>query len=159
MSTDTRSLTFSESIAAKPKDVYYAFTKQAMLIQWLCNDAHVNVTQNGRLYFYWNQGYYAVGEFTAIEENESLSFSWQGKGETAVTQVAVSLEANGESTKVHLSHSGLGTGEAWQDTIVELKKGWQNSLANLKSVLERGLDKRIYDSPHAWCHPHRPNQC
>lgn len=147
MSADTQSLTFKETVRAEPKEVYYAFTNQALLNQWLCNDARINASKNGRLYLYWNQGYYTVGEFTEVEENKSLAFSWCGKAESAVSHVTVNLEANGGGTKVQITHDGLGTGEEWQDSITELTNGWQNGLANLKSVLEQGLDKRIYDRP------------
>lgn len=147
MSANTQSLTFQESILAELKDVYRAFTNQALLNQWLCNDAHLNARENGRLYLYWNQGYYAVGEFTGLEENKSLAFTWQGKGETAVAQVNVTLVANDPGTTIHLTHDGLGPSDEGQDTLTELSSGWQNSLANLKSILEHGLDKRIYDLP------------
>ena len=147
MSANTQSLTFQEAILAKPEDIYRAFTNQALLNQWLCNDARINVVENGRIYLHWNQGYYTIGEFTTLEENKSLAFSWHGKDEPAASQVTVSLQANGENTNVHITHADLGTSEDWQNTIIELNKGWQNGLANLKSVLEHGLDKRIYDRP------------
>jgi uncharacterized protein YndB with AHSA1/START domain len=147
MSADTQTLTFQELVKAEPKAVYYAFTNQAMLTQWLCNDARINASKDGHLYLYWNQGYYTVGEFTEVEEDKSLAFSWRGKGEPAVSHVTVTLEANGDGAKVHIAHEGLGRGEGWQEIITELANGWQNGLANLKSVLERGLDKRIYDRP------------
>jgi uncharacterized protein YndB with AHSA1/START domain len=147
MSADTQTLTFQEIVKAEPKALYYAFTNEAMLNQWLCNDSRINASKDGRLYLYWNQGYYTAGEFTEVEEDKSLAFSWRGKGEPAVSHVTVSLKANGDGTQVHITHDGLGTSQEWQDTITELTKGWQNGLANLKSALERGLDKRIYDRP------------
>jgi uncharacterized protein YndB with AHSA1/START domain len=147
MSVDTQTLTFQEVVKAEPKTIYNAFTNQAMLNQWLCNDARINASKDGRLYLYWNQGYYTVGKFTEVEEDRSLAFSWCGKGESAVSHVTVNLESNNGGTKVNITHDGLGTGEEWQESITELTNGWQNGLANLKSVLEQGLDKRIYDRP------------
>lgn len=148
MSTDTQTLTFQETVAAEPKAVYYAFTNQAMLNQWLCNDARINASPDGRLYLYWNQGHHVVGEFTEVEEDKSLAFNWWGKGEPAASHVTVTLAADGHnSTQVHITHDGLGTDKTWQNSLDELTQGWQNSLANLKSVLEQGLDKRIYDRP------------
>jgi uncharacterized protein YndB with AHSA1/START domain len=140
-------LTFTETVEASPAAVYYALTNGAALREWLCTNSQVDTREGGRIYLWWQQGYYASGEFTALEPEKSVAFSWQGRGEARPTDVSISLEANGKSTKVHLVHAGLGDSEKWTQTRQELKQGWQSGLANLKSVLETGLDKRIYDQP------------
>jgi uncharacterized protein YndB with AHSA1/START domain len=142
-----KTLTFNQSINAPPEAVYRAFTNKPAIQGWLCNNAEVDASENGRLYLHWNEGYYACGEFTAVQENESLAFNWQGRGEPAQSKVQVQLAAENGGTQVTLMHAELGTGEAWAKAREEIAKGWENGLENLKAVLETGLDKRIFDRP------------
>lgn len=50
-------------------------------------------------------------------------------------------------TEVVLRHSGLGVGNEWVERVAAYQKGWEVGLANLKSVMETGVDKRLYDKP------------
>jgi uncharacterized protein YndB with AHSA1/START domain len=148
MSKQDETLTFTQAIDAPPKAVYYAFTNTAAIRGWLCDNAQLDANENGRIYLHWNQeGYYVNGQFTALEPDTSLAFTWHGRGEAAATKVQVALAAENGGTQVTLTHSGIGTGKEWTETRAELEKGWEKGLANLKAVLETGLDKRIYERP------------
>lgn len=138
----TKSLSFTETVQATPAAVYRAFTNANMLTQWLCNDARLAVQEGGRLYLYWPQGYYTVGEFTAVEADKSLAFSWLGKGEQDSSTVQITLTKVDDGTTVALEHTDVAESHA-----ADIEKNWQDGLANLKSVLEKGLDKRVYDRP------------
>jgi len=147
MSNNDTILTFTQTIHAPPAAVYYAFTHTAAIRGWLCNNAQIDARKDGRLYLHWNQGYYTSGEFTALEPDTSLTFTWRGRGEPTATTVHVSLEAEDDRTQVTLAHSDIGAHTAWDQIRAELTKRWENGLENLKSVLETGLDKRIHDRP------------
>lgn len=140
-------LSLKETIERPSAAVYYALTNATALTEWLCDDARLEAQPNGRLYLYWRQGYYTVGEFTTLEPNQTVAYSWRGRGETAVSQVTFRLQEQDGRTLVSLVHSGLGEGPEWEQSRRELQTGWQTGLANLKSVLETGLDKRLYDRP------------
>ena len=142
-----QSLTFTESVAAPATAVYYALTNAAALQEWLCNTAQTQVRENGSVFLSWNQGYYMSGEFVDVVPNQSFGLLWQGRGEPHASRVDVALAEAGGETAVTLTHSNLGDGEAWAQTIAELKSGWEGGLANLKSTLEMGLDKRVFDQP------------
>ncbi len=147
MDQELTELSFSETIAAKPADVYRAFTNTGMIRQWLCNNSQVDAKAGGRLYLHWQQGYYASGEFTELEPEKVVAFTWQGRGETAVSNVHVSLSGSNGTTHVDLTHKNVGTDDSWVQTRRELQQGWKTGLTNLKAVLETGLDRRIYDQP------------
>ncbi len=148
MGSKDKALTFTQTIDAPPKAVYYAFTNRAAVLGWLCDHAELNGSEKGRIYLHWNEGGYCVtGEFTALEPDKSATFSWRGRDKAAETSVHVALAAEDGGTQLTLTHSGLGAGEEWTETRAELKKGWDKGLANLKAVLETGLDKRIHDRP------------
>lgn len=140
---ETKNLSFTQTVNSQPAAVYRAFTNANALTQWLCNDARLSVREGGRLYLYWQQGgYYATGEFNTVVENEGLGFSWRGKGEQHSSQVNITLTKLEDGTKVELNHT-----EVEPAAVDDIQQGWETGLANLKAVLEKGLDKRVYDRP------------
>ena len=141
-------LKFSQTVKAPASAVYYAFTNQAAITQWLCNNAQVNVQKGGALFFNWNRPkYFAVGEYTSVRPEKRLTFTWQGRGEPGPTTVNIKFKEENGSTHISLVHKNVGKGSEWERTRAQIKRGWGNGLDNLKQVLEAGLDKRIYDQP------------
>ncbi|MES0361631.1 MAG: SRPBCC domain-containing protein, partial [Anaerolineales bacterium] len=143
----SQTLTFTQSVNNSPESLYDAFTNATQLREWLCNVATVVPRPGGRIYLWWNSGYYTSGEFTHTESGKEVSFTWHGRGEPDPTQVKVSFKAQDSSTLVSLDHSGMGTGDEWEQTISEIDKGWKTSLKNLASVQETGEDIRFIMRP------------
>ncbi len=140
-------LTFEQAIEAAPKAVYYALTNGAAMREWLCTSSQVDTREGGRIYLWWQQGYHATGEFLKLVPDEQIVYSWQGRNETAVSTVTITLHPTPKGTQITLVHSNLPTADTAAELHNELRKGWETGLENLKSVLETGLDKRIYDQP------------
>lgn len=140
-------LVFTRSINAPVEHVYHAFTNATALREWLCDVASVVPRSGGRVYVAWNNGYYASGEFTSLERDRCIAFSWYGRGEPRPTQVEITLTGKNGTSEIRLEHSGLGSGEAWAASARELRKGWETGLDNLKSVLETGEDLRLTRRP------------
>ncbi|MCP4420988.1 MAG: PDZ domain-containing protein [Chloroflexi bacterium] len=138
-------LTFSQKIEASATAVYYALTNGAALREWLCTNSQVASQQGGRIYLWWQQGYYATGEFQKLVADEQVVYSWQGRNEAAVSTVTFTLTPIENGTQITLIHSEIPADDAAAEMRQELSNGWESGLANLKSVLETGLDKRIYD--------------
>lgn len=143
--SETTELTFVQEVQAAPAAVYYALTNGAAMREWLCNNSQVSTRDGGRLYLYWQQGYYAAGEFQKLEPDEEVVYTWQGKNEPAVSTVTFTLEPKAENTTVKLVHSDLPAGDDAAEMRQSLAEGWEAGLANLKAVLETGLDRRVYD--------------
>lgn len=139
----TQEISLEQLINETPEAVYYAWTNEMALTQWLCQDARVAVQPHGRLYLYWPQGYYATGEYQQVEANKALAFSWRGKDEAHSSRVAISLTQVEDGTRVHLLHSHIAE-ESAASTIQQV---WEVGLANLQAVLETGLDNRLYNRP------------
>ena len=139
----TQEISLEQLINETPEAVYYAWTNEMALTQWLCQDARVAVQPHGRLYLYWPQGYHATGEYQQVEANKSLAFSWRGKDEAHSSRVAMTLTQVEGGTRVHLLHSHIAE-EAAASTIQQV---WEAGLANLQAVLETGLDNRLYNRP------------
>ena len=145
MSSDN--LSFSQIIKTDPENAYRAFTNATLLRGWLCNVATVVPRPGGRLYLWWESGYYTSGEFTTTESGKVTSFTWFGKGEPSPTKVEVSFTPQDGGTLVKVNHKGLGSGEEWVKSRLEFDKGWRNALENLNSVVTSGEDLRFVTRP------------
>ena len=143
----SQTLSFSQMVKTSPESLYDAFTNATQLREWLCNFATVVPRPGGRIYLWWNSGYYTSGEFTHTEPGKEVSFTWHGRGEPTPTQVQVTFKALGSGTLISLDHAGMGAGDEWEQTISEMEKGWKTSLKNLASVQETGEDLRFVMRP------------
>lgn len=147
MSDRTRSCEFVRTLNVSPERVYYAFTNNAAVGEWFCNGMEADVSEDGhlhcgRLYFWWNDGFYVSGELTTLKENEAIEYTWNGQGDPGPTAVSVSFEPDGEGTRLTLKHGGLGSGDAWDALMERIRTRWTEALENLASVLETGIDLR-----------------
>jgi uncharacterized protein YndB with AHSA1/START domain len=140
-------LSFSQEVRAPEKQVYRAFTNSTDLREWLCDEASAVARTGGRIYLWWNDGYYSSGEYQTLEPEEEISFTWQAKEDPAPSLVKVRLSKRDEGTLIELEHSGLESGDGRQETIAEMQKAWESSLKNLASVLETGEDLRFVNRP------------
>jgi uncharacterized protein YndB with AHSA1/START domain len=131
----------------EPKQVYFALTNQQALQGWLANTVEADVRPEGRFYAWWNQGYWAAGKFTEVKENESIAFTWHGSGDPGASQVTLRVTAEDGGAALAVEHGGLGKSEAWKKAAAEIQRGWEAALENLAWLLERGLDKRLFERP------------
>jgi uncharacterized protein YndB with AHSA1/START domain len=145
--TEFQTLIFHRVVDATPQAAYHLFTNPLALTNWLCNASEADARPGGRLYLWWDSGYYATGVYTAMEEHHSVAFSWFGRDEPAETDVRVLLTPQREATQITLEHMGVGVDDIWKKTKEELKKGWEIALDNLQSVLETGWDLRFIRRP------------
>jgi uncharacterized protein YndB with AHSA1/START domain len=147
MAGKTHTFKFKRTVKAPPAEVYRAFTTSTALRTWLCDSAQMDARKGGRVYLWWNSGFYASGEFTTVAADKRLAFTWRGRNEPDASQVRVSLAADNGSTLVTVAHAGVGTGRAWAPVTKEIEEGWAGALENLQSVLETGQDLRFVRRP------------
>jgi len=143
----SENLTFSQVIKTDPENAFRAFTNATDLRGWLCNVATVVPRPGGRLYMWWESGYYTSGEYISTEPGKAVSFTWFGKGEPSQSQVEVSFNPQDGGTLVEISHRSLGTGQEWGKIREEIDKGWRAALENLNSVVTTGEDLRFVTRP------------
>ena len=113
MADESDTLTYEQSFAVGPADLYRAFTSSTALREWLCDTATTSPRLNGHLFVGWNDGYYATGHFTELLANRAVCFTWQGRGEPRPTRVHVSIEPSDQGARLRLEHSGIGQGREW----------------------------------------------
>jgi uncharacterized protein YndB with AHSA1/START domain len=143
----TQSLQFKRTVNVPPAEAYRAFVHATALRDWLCDAAQTEARVGGRLYLSWNDGYVVVGQFVKLEPGKKLVFTWRGQDEPAPTRVQVSFAAKGDGARITLKHDQIGSGSKWAKTVLGFQTGWTESLENLQSVLETGIDLRQARAP------------
>lgn len=138
---------FVQVVRTTPLLTYRSFTNASAMKEWLCDVATVLPRIGGRIFLAWNSGYYTCGEYTELEPEREISFSWRGRNDPSASQVKVSLAPAKEGTRLTLEHTVPAEGDAWVEIIREIEDGWKCSLENLVSVLETGEDLRLTLQP------------
>ena len=146
---------FKKNVKASAELIYQAFTNASSLREWLCDVSTTNPDVGGRIYLAWYRGYFATGNFIELVPNQKIVFSWIGKNEPGWTQVQITITPleNQEGCSVELSHNGIGKDAAWEDARVEITKGWEMGMENLKATLEEGRDLRVMNRPLIGIYP------
>ena len=144
---------FQTAVQAPVQQVYRSFTRGVGLQEWLCNGARTVPQIGGMIALWWNKGYYMVGEFTRLEPNAFVSFTWHGRGEPQPSTVQIQLIEENGTTRVEVTHQGLGSEEIWVEPRKEIRLGWEQGLKNLVSVLETGKDLRVVNRPGMGIYP------
>lgn len=139
---DSGSLTFTRTVHAPLEEVFRAFTHPTALRDWLSNAASCEQRKGGHVFLQWNDGYYASGAFTQYNAPHHLAFTWDAYLEPGVMEVTVTLTRQNGDVQVKIVHGGLGEGPQWADTRASVEHAWPESLENLQSLLEDGIDLR-----------------
>ena len=142
-----RNVSFYQFINAPAADVYRAFTNSTLLREWLCDAAQADPHLKGRMYLWWNNGYYMCGEYTQLLPGQTITFTWHGRGDPGDTEVTVHLVEKGSATQVTLKQIKVKSRGGWIRFRDEIQRGWVTGLENLASVLETGQDLRIVRRP------------
>lgn len=145
--------TVTEQFINAPVDrVYYAFTNATTLREWLCDLATVMPRPGGRIYLYWNAGFYSAGEFLSIEKDKSIKFKWVGKDEPGPSHVQVTFEPTNDGTSVKVTHT-VPDGPQWGTLLDGFQEEWGVGLKNLAYLLETGKDVRAVNRPMLGINP------
>ena len=133
-------------VNASPKAVYRAFTNSTSLREWLCDVATVEKHPEGRMYLWWRGDFYSSGHYLELEEDKCIRFRWYSNTDPAPTEVTVSLIQSDSGTLVRMDHE-VPNDPSWSKMAETFRENWVESLENLKSVLETGVDLRISTRP------------
>ena len=140
--SEKQTISLKQEIAAPVSQVYRALASAQGLLEWIGDAVEADPREGGRFYVWWNAGFYASGTYVHLEKDHKVAFTWRGSTDAEQTRVRVLLEESAAGTMVTLFHD-----EVIEPAIEVYTAEWENSLSNLKSVLETGVDRRIYDRP------------
>ncbi len=136
MTPEKQQVQFTRTIQTTPAEVYYAFTQAIAWQQWGCDTAQIDPRPDGYLYIGAGD-YCAYGKYTALEEDKTVAFTWNGLGEPP-NLVEVALAAEGDGVQMILTVTNRGTVEAWEAAETGLIRAWAHALDSLQAMLETG---------------------
>ena len=142
MSTSTAEIL----VHAPLKLAYRALTNATSLREWLCDVATVAPHPRGRMYLWWAGDFYSSGHYIELDENKRVKFRWYSNIDPAPTEVTVTVTEKDGGTLVRMDHE-VPDDSAWAGKAESFRNHWADSLENLKSVLETGIDLRIANRP------------
>ena len=124
-------------IKASPERVFQALTTKEGLEHWFLRKAEVDLRPGGAIRFEWGPGMAEVGKILILEPPHRISYSWEAL-EPSPTTITFELTAEDDGTRLHLTHTGIGEGEDWDNYYTSVNGGWNEHLQNLTSWLETG---------------------
>ena len=133
-------------VNAPAKWAYRAFTNSTALREWLCDVATVEKHPNGRMYLWWRGDFYSSGHYLELDENKCVKFRWYANIDPAPTDVTVSIMEKDGGSLIRMDHD-IPDDPSWSEKGETFRENWNESLENLKSVLETGVDLRISTRP------------
>jgi len=133
-----RSLEKELFIKAPPERVFQALTRKEDLERWFLVKAEVDLRPGGAINFEWGPGMIEIGKVLVFEPPCRLSYTWEAF-EPSPTTITFELTAESGGTRLHLSHTGIGHGEDWDDYYSSVSGGWIVHLNNLIAWLENGV--------------------
>lgn len=133
-------------VNASTRAAYRAFTNSTSMREWLCDVATVEARPKGRMYLWWRGDFYSSGHYLALEENKCVTFRWYSSIDPAPTEVTVGITEKDGGVLVRMDHT-IPEDQSWANKGETFRENWTESLENLKSVLETGIDLRIATRP------------
>lgn len=146
-------------ISAFIATVFDTLTTAKGLNSWWTESAKADCREGGKVEYCWKVGTQSVNgkaiyrkfqlpHFFEVEyeeweddENFQISIAKQAYVQPIVHRFELE-ELPGGKTAVHLCCSGMRFGSDYDEFFKATYQGWKNSLANLKSVCETGIDLR-----------------
>jgi uncharacterized protein YndB with AHSA1/START domain len=124
-------------IKASPQRVFQALTTKEDLERWFLVKAEVDLRLGGEIRFAWTPDAFEVGKILLLEPPYRLSYSWETFGPSPTT-IAFELTAENDGTRLHLTHTGIGEGEDWDNYYNSVNGGWNAHLKDLTDWVETG---------------------
>ena len=133
-------------VHAPVKLAYHAFSNATSLREWLCDVATVEPHPRGRMYLWWRGDFYSSGHYLELDADKRAKFRWYSNLDPQPTEVTVTVTEKDGGALVRLDHE-LPDDDVWAKKMDSFHSEWVDSLENLKSVLETGIDLRIATRP------------
>ena len=134
MAPQAQEIIITRTVFASAARAYAAFTRAEGWHAWCCERAECDAHVGGRLHIY-TDGYNAYGEFTELEQDRTVAFTWDGDQEPP-TLVRVSLDGQDDGVVMTFQVTGLSSEQEWAGSADTLERIWGRVLNNLKAVLE-----------------------
>lgn len=116
-----------------PSEVYARWTDPELVVKWWPVRAEAEVRPGGWYRFEWpEQGWTLRGQYTAVERDRRLGFSWTwDHAPTVVKEVLVAFDPSPGGTAVTVDHGPYGGSAADAELRESHRAGWLHFLGRL----------------------------
>jgi uncharacterized protein YndB with AHSA1/START domain len=128
MGEEERRVERHRTLDASPQDVWRALTDEALLREWLADDAEFDPVPGAELSLVV-EGEERRGSVVSVEEERSLTFTWTRDG-TASSEVAFTLEPAVSGTRLTVVERAVSGGP-----MAMAGERWTSRLHTLELVL------------------------
>jgi uncharacterized protein YndB with AHSA1/START domain len=124
---------------------YQMFTDNKFLESWLTSVAEIEAQVGGKYELFWQpddrENNSTIGcKVTALQPDKFLSFEWKSPEQfkhfannaDPLTHVVVFFISLGDSTEVHLIHSGWRSSDQWEEARQWQEKAWLSAFNQLR---------------------------
>lgn len=147
-------IALSVTVKAPVSAVWQAWTTNAGITSFFAPEAEVDPRPDGAFHIhidpYAKPGMKGADtmQILAVEPEQLLSFTWNAppqlpQARAQRTVVILRFAAEGETTRLTLTHLGWGSTGEWPKARAYFEKAWPNVLNNLQKRFESG-------QPHDW---------
>lgn len=136
------------SLRTTPGEAFDFFTEGNRLEMWLTEAAEVEPRLMGKYELFWEphdrENNSTIGcRITAITTNQLLAFDWKSPKQfkhfanfaDPLTHVVITFISRGNSTDVHVVHSGWRSTPEWQEARAWQEKAWRGVLERLEKLV------------------------
>jgi uncharacterized protein YndB with AHSA1/START domain len=143
-SPDNDTIAINRAFEAAVQNVWKSWTDPAIISKWFGSDpegkvlkASTDVRPGGLYEITFKDSdeteHTCFGVYSVVEEFRKLSFTWTWKSEPGVESVVIiTLNPEGESTRMLFEHSGVGA-----DSKHNYTQGWKDTFSKLQLVLKQ----------------------
>lgn len=137
---DWSEFTLKAAVKGSPAKIYKYWTDEKLICKWFLKQAHIEPKGGGDYEIAWVAGGTERGKVLAVRKDSLFKFTFAG----SVCEVKFKKDKRG--CLIVLRQFKIPTDEMNRvGTHLSCSLGWSFYLANLKSVLEGGLDLRERD--------------
>jgi uncharacterized protein YndB with AHSA1/START domain len=138
----TTEVTAKIFIEAPVSQLYYLFSTRSGWFDWFAHKGLGNVAKGGILQLYHETAGPMAFFFQELNPDKRIIFTFLTQEKLPAGEVEISLEQAQGGAEIRVEHAGLEPDEA--DKFQTL---WQDSLNNLKELMEEGRDPRLWNRP------------
>lgn len=138
----TQQVTAEVFIDAPTSQLYYHFSTLSGWIDWFAQKSMGYVSERSILQLHHDKAGRMAFFFREIVPERRIVFSFLTPEKLVAGDVEISFETDGQGTAIRVEHTGLEPEEAEQ-----MQNLWQESLNNLKELVELARDPRLWNRP------------
>jgi uncharacterized protein YndB with AHSA1/START domain len=138
----TQEVTAEIVVEAPISQIYYLFSTRSGWFDWFTQKGSGNIAKDSLLQLHHDKAGPMAFFFHEIVPEKRITFSYLTPNNWLAGEVEISLQESAGGTAITIEHSGIA-----EEDAAQMQDLWQDSLNNLKELMENGRDPRLWNRP------------